>query len=119
MNLFFHFRFMQPLVSKVPIMVIEGNHEIEEQAENQTFVAYSSRFAFPSKESGSSSTFYYSFSAGGIHFLMLGAYISYNKSCERLPFVFPLNSRFFRSMSLTLLCFCLSGSVQMVRERLV
>ncbi|XP_050239049.1 purple acid phosphatase 15-like isoform X1 [Quercus robur] len=72
-------RYMQPLVSKVPIMVVEGNHEIEQQAENQTFVAYSSRFAFPSEESGSSSTFYYSFNAGGIHFIMLGAYISYNK----------------------------------------
>ncbi|RVW12562.1 Purple acid phosphatase 15 [Vitis vinifera] len=72
-----------PLISKIPIMVVEGNHEIEEQAENQTFVAYSSRFAFPSKESGSSSTFYYSFNAGGIHFIMLGAYISYDKSGEQ------------------------------------
>ncbi|KAF9610062.1 hypothetical protein IFM89_019902 [Coptis chinensis] len=76
-------RFMQPLVSKVPIMVVEGNHEIEQQAENQTFAAYSSRFAFPSEESGSSSTFYYSFNAGGIHFVMLGAYISYNKSGDQ------------------------------------
>ncbi|KAK4573913.1 hypothetical protein RGQ29_031741 [Quercus rubra] len=73
-------RFMQNLVSKVPIMVVEGNHEIEEQARGQTFAAYSSRFAFPSEESGSSSTFYYSFDAGGIHFIMLGAYIAYNKS---------------------------------------
>lgn len=73
-------RFMQNLVSKVPIMVVEGNHEIEEQVENQTFVAYSSRFAFPSDESRSSSTFYYSFNAGGIHFIMLGAYVSYNKT---------------------------------------
>ncbi|KAJ1404585.1 Purple acid phosphatase-like, N-terminal [Sesbania bispinosa] len=61
----------------------EGNHEIEQQAENKTFVAYSSRFAFPSEESGSSSTFYYSFNAGGIHFIMLGAYISYSKSGEQ------------------------------------
>lgn len=73
---------MQTLVSKVPIMVVEGNHEIEPQARNQTFVAYSSRFAFPSVESGSSSTLYYSFDAGGIHFIMLGAYIGYNKSGE-------------------------------------
>lgn len=73
-------RFMQNLVSKVPIMVVEGNHEIEAQAGNQTFVAYSSRFAFPSEESGSLSSFYYSFNAGGIHFIMLGAYISYDKS---------------------------------------
>jgi len=73
---------MQNLVSKVPMMVVEGNHEIEEQAGNLTFAAYSSRFAFPSEESGSSSTFYYSFNAGGIHFIMLGAYISYDKSGE-------------------------------------
>nr|AGL44403.1 calcineurin-like phosphoesterase [Manihot esculenta] len=76
-------RFMQTLVSKVPIMVVEGNHEIEPQARNQTFVAYSSRFAFPSVESGSSSTLYYSFDAGGIHFIMLGAYIGYNKSDDQ------------------------------------
>jgi acid phosphatase type 7 len=74
------FRYMEPLISSVPVMVIEGNHEIEEQAENKTFVAYSSRFAFPSEESGSSSTLYYSFNAGGIHFIMLGSYISYDKS---------------------------------------
>lgn len=76
-------RFMQPLVSKVPLMVVEGNHEIEKQVGNQTFVAYSSRFAFPAKESGSSSTFYYSFNAGGIHFVMLGAYIAYHKSSDQ------------------------------------
>ncbi|KAL3506400.1 hypothetical protein ACH5RR_031782 [Cinchona calisaya] len=76
-------RFMQPLVSKVPIMVVEGNHEIEEQVGNQTFAAYSSRFAFPSKECGSSSPFYYSFNAGGIHFIMLGGYIAYNKSADQ------------------------------------
>ncbi|PKI57589.1 hypothetical protein CRG98_022060 [Punica granatum] len=76
-------RFMQPLVSKVPIMVIEGNHEMEEQAENRTFAAYSSRFAFPSKESGSSSKLYYSFNAGGIHFIMLGAYIAYDESSDQ------------------------------------
>lgn len=77
-------RYMQPVTSKIPIMVVEGNHEIEKQVENQTFVAYSSRFAFPSKESGSSSTFYYSFNAGGIHFIMLGGYIAYNKSGKHI-----------------------------------
>lgn len=73
---------MQPLVSEVPLMVVEGNHEIEPQAENQTFAAYSSRFSFPSVESNSNSTFYYSFNAGGIHFIMLGAYIFYDKSSK-------------------------------------
>ncbi|KAI5316469.1 hypothetical protein L3X38_036176 [Prunus dulcis] len=64
-------RFMDNLISKAPIMVIEGNREIEEQVENKTFVAYSSRFAFPSEESGSSSTLYYSFNAGGFILLCL------------------------------------------------
>ncbi|KAI3969249.1 hypothetical protein MKW92_047998 [Papaver armeniacum] len=73
-------RYMQPLISKIPMMVVEGNHELEAQADNKTFVAYSSRFAFPNEESGSSSTFYYSFNVGGIHFIMLGAYIDYNKT---------------------------------------
>lgn len=73
---------MQKLTSKIPIMAIEGNHEIEEQAEGTTFAAYNARFAFPSKESGSESTMYYSFNAGGIHFLMLGGYTAYNKSCK-------------------------------------
>lgn len=76
-------RFMQPLISRVPIMVVEGNHEIEAQAKNVTFAAYSSRFAFPSEESGSSTAFYYSFNAGGIHFLMLGGYIAYHKSADQ------------------------------------
>jgi len=73
-------RYMEPVLSEIPIMVVEGNHEIELQDKNKTFVSYSSRFAFPSEESGSRSTFYYSFNAGGIHFVMLGAYTSYNKS---------------------------------------
>lgn len=60
--------------------MVQGNHEIEEQAKNQTFASYISRFAFPSKESRSSSPFYYSFDAGGIHFVVLGAYVAYNKS---------------------------------------
>ncbi|VFQ65181.1 unnamed protein product [Cuscuta campestris] len=76
-------RYMQPLVSRVPMMVVEGNHEIEKQVGNKTFAAYSSRFAFPSKESGSSSPFYYSFNAGGIHFVMLGSYVAYNKTDDQ------------------------------------
>ncbi|KGN56766.1 purple acid phosphatase 23 [Cucumis sativus] len=71
-------RFMEPVISRVPMMVIEGNHEIEPQISGITFKSYLTRFAVPSAESGSKSSFYYSFNAGGIHFLMLGAYIDYN-----------------------------------------
>lgn len=73
-------RFMEPLTSKVPTMVIEGNHEIEPQASGVTFKSYSERFAVPATESGSNSNFYYSFDAGGVHFVMLGAYVDYNQT---------------------------------------
>ncbi|CAM8983600.1 unnamed protein product [Rhodiola kirilowii] len=76
-------RFMEPLLSKVPIMVVAGNHELESQAENQTFVSYKSRFAFPTKESKSNSPMYYSFNAGGVHFLMLGGYAPYDSSADQ------------------------------------
>uniref|UniRef100_A0A453LGN3 Purple acid phosphatase n=1 Tax=Aegilops tauschii subsp. strangulata TaxID=200361 RepID=A0A453LGN3_AEGTS len=76
-------RYMEALTSGTPMMVVEGNHEIEEQIGNKTFAAYRSRFAFPSTESGSFSPFYYSFDAGGIHFLMLGAYADYGRSGEQ------------------------------------
>lgn len=81
---------MEPLTSKVPMMVIEGNHEIEPQASGVTFKSYLTRFSVPSKESGSESNFYYSFDAGGIHFIMLGAYIDYNRTSE-FPYPFFLH----------------------------
>ena len=64
------------------MMVIEGNHEIEPQAAGVTFKSYLTRFAVPSEESGSGSHFYYSFDAGGVHFIMLGAYVDYNSTSE-------------------------------------
>lgn len=73
-------RFMEPLISKVPMMVIEGNHEIEPQIDNTTFKSYLTRFSVPSQESKSNTNLYYSFNAGGIHFIMLGAYVDYNKT---------------------------------------
>ncbi|MCO5577886.1 hypothetical protein L7F22_031721 [Adiantum nelumboides] len=76
-------RFMEPLVSTVPMMVIEGNHEIESQAENVQFASYNARFAAPHQESGSGSKLFYSFDAGGIHFIMLGGYVDYNRTGEQ------------------------------------
>ncbi|XP_058095099.1 purple acid phosphatase 23 isoform X2 [Magnolia sinica] len=73
-------RFMEPLTSSVPMMVIEGNHEIEPQVDGITFKSYLTRFAVPSQESGSNSNFYYSFDAAGVHFIMLGAYVDYNST---------------------------------------
>jgi hypothetical protein len=74
---------MQPLTSKVPMMVIEGNHEIEAQVGEATFISYKSRFSVPSEESGSNNNLYYSFTAGGIYFIMLGGYVDYNRAGEQ------------------------------------
>ncbi|KAH9612788.1 hypothetical protein KSS87_013642 [Heliosperma pusillum] len=73
-------RFMEPLISRIPMMVIEGNHEIEPQAAGQKFKSYLTRFAAPSDESGSHTKLYYSFDAGGIHFIMLGSYVDYDRT---------------------------------------
>ncbi|CAM6083935.1 unnamed protein product [Calypogeia fissa] len=80
-------RFMEPLTSAVPLMVIEGNHEIEGQGDGVTFASYKARFSVPFRESGSPNPFYYSFDAGGIHFLMLGAYIDYSKTSEQYAWI--------------------------------
>ncbi|WZZ29855.1 hypothetical protein YC2023_013256 [Brassica napus] len=92
-------RFMENLTSTVPLMVVEGNHELELQAGNKTFEAYSSRFAFPYIESGSTSKFYYSFNAGGIHFVMLGAYIDFDRSGEQYEWLKRDLAKFNRSVT--------------------
>jgi predicted phosphodiesterase len=76
-------RMIEPLTSKVPFMVLEGNHEHELQIDNKSFVAYNARFAVPQDESGSGSSMYYSFNAGGIHFVMIGAYTLFKKTSEQ------------------------------------
>lgn len=76
-------RLVEPLASRVPFMVIEGNHEVESQINGESFVAYKARFAVPQSESKSGTNMYYSFNAGGIHFVMIGSYADYNKSSEQ------------------------------------
>lgn len=69
---------MEPLTSRIPMMVIEGNHAIQLQAGGITFKSCTERFVVPSQESGSRNSFYCSFDVCGIHFIMLGAYAGYN-----------------------------------------
>jgi hypothetical protein len=76
-------RFMEPLVSRVPMMVLGGNGEIETQAGGVQFAAYNARFAVPSKESGSHNNLYYSFNAGGVHFVILASYTDYNRTSKQ------------------------------------
>ena len=50
---------------QVPLMTIEGNHEIENDAANKTFLSYTARYRMPAPESNSISQLYYSFDTGG------------------------------------------------------
>eukprot|EP00253_Pinus_taeda_P014559 PITA_14559 len=77
-------RFMEPLVSRVPMMVLAGNHDIETQGGGIQFASYKARFAVPSKESGTNINLYYSFNAGGVHFVILPSYTDYNRT-NKLP----------------------------------
>jgi len=79
---------VEPVTSTVPFMVIEGNHENEPQINNKSFVAYKARFAVPQAESNSGTSMYYSFNAGGIHFLMLGAYIDFKNTSKPIFLLF-------------------------------
>ena len=54
-----------PTMLQVPLMTIEGNHEIEEDAAGKTFLSYTARYRMPAPESGSPSQLYYSFDLGG------------------------------------------------------
>ena len=51
---------------------------METQGGGIQFVAYNAKFAVPSKESGSGNNLYYSFNAGGVHFVILASYTDYN-----------------------------------------
>jgi hypothetical protein len=58
-------------LGQTPMMVIEGNHEIERDAANHTFQAYVHRFKVPYAESGSPSPLFYSFDLAGALLLPL------------------------------------------------
>ncbi|KAM2466622.1 hypothetical protein TB2_008374 [Malus domestica] len=75
-------RLVQPLASKRPWMVTQGNHEIEKIpiVHSHAFTAYNARWHMPYEESGSDSNLYYSFNVAGVHVIMLGSYTDFDPS---------------------------------------
>lgn len=73
-------RLVEPLASKRPWMVTQGNHEIEffPIIEHTTFKSYNSRWLMPYTESLSESNLYYSFDVAGVHTVMLGSYTDFD-----------------------------------------
>ncbi|CAL8470424.1 g9966 [Coccomyxa elongata] len=76
-------RLIAPHTSRFAWAVIEGNHELEVANGQPGFLAYETRFWFPSKESRSYSPFYYSYEVAGAHVLMLGCYVEYGTDSEQ------------------------------------
>ncbi|EIE27096.1 Metallo-dependent phosphatase [Coccomyxa subellipsoidea C-169] len=84
-------RLVAPHTSRFAWAVIEGNHELEVpkilrgQVANGKpgFLAYETRYWFPSKESRSYSPFYYSYEVAGAHVVMLGCYVEYGEESEQ------------------------------------
>ncbi|KAH6806110.1 Purple acid phosphatases superfamily protein [Perilla frutescens var. frutescens] len=76
---------VQPLASKRPWMVTQGNHEVEKipLIHRQKFTSYNARWAMPFEESASTSNLYYSFQVGGVHVLMLGSYADFGPESEQ------------------------------------
>ncbi|KAK7337224.1 hypothetical protein VNO77_17787 [Canavalia gladiata] len=70
---------VEPLASKRPWMVTQGNHEVEKipVVHNEPFTAFNARWRMPFEESGSDSNLYYSFDVAGVHVIMLGSYTDF------------------------------------------
>ncbi|CAL0307407.1 unnamed protein product [Lupinus luteus] len=75
---------VEPLASRRPWMVTQGNHEKEKiLLLEDGFVSYNSRWKMPFEESGSTSNLYYSFEVAGVHIIMLGSYADYDEYSEQ------------------------------------
>ncbi|KAK4348371.1 hypothetical protein RND71_031126 [Anisodus tanguticus] len=70
---------VEPLASRRPWMVTQGNHEIEKipVVHSEAFSSYNARWLMPFEQSGSTSNLYYSFEVAGVHVIMLGSYTDF------------------------------------------
>ncbi|CAA7019167.1 unnamed protein product [Microthlaspi erraticum] len=78
-------RLVQPLASRRPWMVTQGNHEVEHipLLHPERFTAYNHRWRMPFEESGSTSNLYYSFNVFGVHVIMLGSYTNFEPGSDQ------------------------------------
>ncbi|KAI3960908.1 hypothetical protein MKW98_019109 [Papaver atlanticum] len=76
---------VEPLESRRPWMVTQGNHEIEyiPILYPESFAAYNARWHMPFEESGSTSNLYYSFEVAGVHVIMLGSYTKFGRESDQ------------------------------------
>ncbi|KAL3151843.1 hypothetical protein ABBQ38_012808 [Trebouxia sp. C0009 RCD-2024] len=72
-------RFIEPLVSNVPMLACTGNHEIEAESDgkNSIFTSVQARWKMPSNSSNSASYFFHSAEVGPTHVINLSPYVDY------------------------------------------
>ncbi|KAL7615513.1 hypothetical protein Lser_V15G01916 [Lactuca serriola] len=73
-------RLVEPLASRRPWMVAQGDHDIEilPDFHQIPFTSYNARWRMPYEESGSTSNLYYSFEVSKVHIIMLNSYIEFD-----------------------------------------
>eukprot|EP00891_Asterochloris_glomerata_P009395 jgi/Astpho2/9395/Aster-01660 len=77
-------RFIQPLVSYIPMLGGTGNHEIEAQSDgnNTVFESVMARWKYPS-EASNGSFFYFSSEQGPAHGIWLSPYVDYTPGSDQ------------------------------------
>ncbi|KAK9824390.1 hypothetical protein WJX72_009944 [[Myrmecia] bisecta] len=83
-------RFIQPLVSHVPMLGSSGNHEIEQQrdAANTVFASLQARWKTPAAASKSDSYFFHSIEFGPVHSIFLSNYVDYSPGSNQWEWLY-------------------------------
>eukprot|EP00049_Salpingoeca_infusionum_P000200 m.38047 g.38047 ORF g.38047 m.38047 type:complete len:458 (-) comp10154_c0_seq1:5283-6656(-) len=100
---------VQPVFANQPLMVLPGNHEIEQSSKPGTtptpFLAYNSRFKMPSVASGAThDSLYYSFNSGPAHIVMLNSYMDFDSSSDQYKWLVNDLKKVDRSLTPWLIC---------------
>ncbi|CAL1378351.1 unnamed protein product [Linum trigynum] len=94
-------RLVEPLASRRPWMVTEGNHEKESYlvGEAESFKAYNARWLMPHKQSASTSNLYYSFDVAGAHVIMLSSSTEFRSGSDQYAWLATDLARIDRTMT--------------------
>jgi hypothetical protein len=83
---------VEPVFANQPLMVLPGNHEIEQEgpapATQTPFLAYQSRFKMPYEDCGAKDgSLYYSFNVGSVHIIMLNSYMDFGPNSDQFTWL--------------------------------
>lgn len=76
-------RFIQPLVSQVPMQSTVGNHEEEQLADGGLFKSVQARWKVPTASSYSPSYHFHSINYGPVHSIFMSPYVDYTQGSQQ------------------------------------